>query len=183
MDVDLLQLDVLKASGWGFAMILAVSAHGWSTNAATRISANKWSAMQRVLHIKKVTQCEMLEDFGVFLVLADNVFLHHSSNLSSSEPYYQVLFAYHIEALVPSNPSMAQSLQKMNTIVHKDVQFFRTGRLNGRTLLVFIKKDGVGYFRTVEITSHMCNPSQTAYSMWWNPSWTKLTRKTRPQVA
>jgi len=37
---------------------------------------------------------------------------------------------------------MAQSLQKMNTIVHKDVQFFRTGRLNGRTLLVFVKKDG-----------------------------------------
>lgn len=31
--------------------------------------------MQRVLHIKKVTQCEMLEDFGVFLVLADNVIL------------------------------------------------------------------------------------------------------------
>lgn len=41
MDVDLLQLDVPKASGWGFAMILAVSAHGWSTNVATRISANK----------------------------------------------------------------------------------------------------------------------------------------------
>lgn len=41
MDVDLLQLDVPKASGWGSAMILAVSAHGWSTNATTRISANK----------------------------------------------------------------------------------------------------------------------------------------------
>ncbi|KAF8621825.1 hypothetical protein AX15_007493 [Amanita polypyramis BW_CC] len=82
-------------------------------------------SMQRVLHIKKVTQCEMLDGFGVFLVLADNV-----------------LFAYHIEALVPSNPSMAQSLQKMNTIVHKDVQFFRAGRLNGRTLIVSVKKDG-----------------------------------------
>lgn len=73
MDVDLLRLDVLMASGWVFAMILAVSAHGWSTNVATRISANNSPAMQRVLHIKKVTQCEMLEDFGVFLVLADNV--------------------------------------------------------------------------------------------------------------
>ncbi|KAK2464009.1 hypothetical protein APHAL10511_003953 [Amanita phalloides] len=82
-------------------------------------------SMQRVLHIKKVMQCEMLEDFGVFLVLADNV-----------------LFAYHIEALVPSNPNMAQPLQKMNTIVHKEVQFFRAGRLNGRTLIIFVKKDG-----------------------------------------
>ncbi len=65
-----------------------------------------------------------------------------SSKLLISDPF-QVLFAYHIEALVPSNPNMAQPLQKMNTIVHKDVQFFRTGRLNGRTLLVFVKKDGV----------------------------------------
>lgn len=82
-------------------------------------------SMQRVLHIKRVTQCDMLEEFSVFLVLAD-----------------KVLFAYHIEALVPSNPSMPQPPQKMNTIVHKDVQFFKCGKLNGRTLVVFVKKDG-----------------------------------------
>ena len=29
------------------------------------------SAMRRVLHLKMVTQCAMLEDFGMFLVLAD----------------------------------------------------------------------------------------------------------------
>lgn len=28
-------------------------------------------AMRRVLHLKMVTQCAMLEDFGIFLVLAD----------------------------------------------------------------------------------------------------------------
>lgn len=31
------------------------------------------SAMRRVLHLKMVTQCAMLEDFGMFLVLADKV--------------------------------------------------------------------------------------------------------------
>jgi hypothetical protein len=31
------------------------------------------SAMRRVLHLKMVTQCAMLEDFGIFLVLADKV--------------------------------------------------------------------------------------------------------------
>jgi hypothetical protein len=39
------------------------------------------SAMRRVLHLKMVTQCAMLEDFGMFLVLADKV------NLS---PYHSV---------------------------------------------------------------------------------------------
>ena len=31
------------------------------------------SAMRRVLHLKMVTQCAMLEEFGIFLVLADKV--------------------------------------------------------------------------------------------------------------
>lgn len=30
-------------------------------------------AMRRVLHLKMVTQCAMLEEFGIFLVLADKV--------------------------------------------------------------------------------------------------------------
>jgi len=29
--------------------------------------------MRRVLHLKLVTQCAILEDFGIFLVLADKV--------------------------------------------------------------------------------------------------------------
>lgn len=36
---------------------------------------NATLAMRRVLHLKMVTQCAMLEDFGMFLVLADKVFL------------------------------------------------------------------------------------------------------------
>lgn len=34
---------------------------------------NTTLAMRRVLHLKMVTQCAMLEDFGMFLVLADKV--------------------------------------------------------------------------------------------------------------
>ena len=30
-------------------------------------------AMRRVLHLRMVSQCAMLEDFGIFLVLADKV--------------------------------------------------------------------------------------------------------------
>lgn len=36
-------------------------------------------AMRRVLHLKLVTQCAMLEDFGIFLVLADKVDSSHPS--------------------------------------------------------------------------------------------------------
>lgn len=32
-----------------------------------------WVAMRRVLQLKAVTQCAMLESFGIFLVLADKV--------------------------------------------------------------------------------------------------------------
>ncbi|KAH9957979.1 CNH domain-containing protein [Lactifluus volemus] len=45
-------------------------------------------SMRRALHLKMVTRCAMLEDFGIFLVLTD-----------------KSLFPYHIEALVPSSPN------------------------------------------------------------------------------
>ena len=36
---------------------------------------NQFTAMTRVLHLKKVTQCAVLDEFGLFLVLADKVLL------------------------------------------------------------------------------------------------------------
>lgn len=83
--------------------------------------------MRRVLHLKQVTQCAMLMDFGIFLVLAD-----------------KSLFAYHIEALVPTNPQAAGASnqpQKLNGT--KDVHFFSVGTLMGRTLVIYMKKKGV----------------------------------------
>ncbi|KAJ7035591.1 Dbl-like domain-containing protein [Mycena alexandri] len=90
-------------------------------------------SMRRVLHLKMVTQCAMLEDFGIFLVLAD-----------------KSLFAYHIEALVPSSPQSAnatQTPQKLNG----NVQFFSVGSLLGRTLVIFMKRKNVdSIFHVVE---------------------------------
>ncbi|TDL23713.1 Dbl domain-containing protein [Rickenella mellea] len=92
-------------------------------------------SMRRVLHLKMVTQCAMLEDFGIFLVLAD-----------------KALFAYHIEALVPSSPPSANATrtpQKLNG--NKDVQFFSVGTLGGRTLIIYMKKKGLdSVFRVLE---------------------------------
>ncbi|KAH8833385.1 CNH domain-containing protein [Flagelloscypha sp. PMI_526] len=92
-------------------------------------------SMRRVLHLKMVTQCAMLDDFGIFLVLAD-----------------KSLFAYHIEALVPSTPHAPQASQvpqKLNGT--KDVHFFSVGNLHGRTLVIYMKKKGLdSIFRVLE---------------------------------
>jgi hypothetical protein len=63
----------------------------------------------------------------------------------------QSLFAYHIEALVPSNPQSQNSSrtpQKLNGT--RDVQFFTVGNLNGRTLVIYMKKKGVREFDYIE---------------------------------
>lgn len=99
-------------------------------------------SMRRVLHLKMVTQCAMLEEFGIFLVLAD-----------------KSLFAYHIEALVPSSPHGAhtsQVPQKLNGT--KDVHFFSVGTLHGRTLIIYMKKKGLdSIFRVLEPVNDKIN--------------------------
>ncbi|KAG9014371.1 hypothetical protein FRB94_012777 [Tulasnella sp. JGI-2019a] len=116
-------------------------------------------SLRRVLHLKMVTQCAMLEDFGIFLVLAD-----------------KSLFAYHIEALVPSstagNAGGARTPQKLNG--NKDVQFFSVGTLNGRTLIIYMKKKGLdSVFRVLEpvigkITEKVKNPGTFSRSIFGN---------------
>ncbi|KAF5362320.1 hypothetical protein D9756_002193 [Leucocoprinus leucothites] len=91
-------------------------------------------SLRRVLHLRQVTQCAMLDEFGIFLVLAD-----------------KSLFAYHIEALVPSSPHLAHQNvpQKLNG--NKDVHFFSVGTLHGRTLIVYMKKKNMdSIFRVLE---------------------------------
>ncbi|KAJ7319295.1 CNH domain-containing protein [Mycena albidolilacea] len=99
-------------------------------------------SMRRVLHLKMVTQCAMLEEFGIFLVLAD-----------------KSLFAYHIEALVPSSPQAthaSQVPQKLNGT--KDVHFFSVGTLHNRTLVIYMKKKGLdSIFRVLEPVSDKIN--------------------------
>lgn len=93
-------------------------------------------SMRRVLHVRMVQQCAMLEDFGLFIVLAD-----------------KNLFAYHIEALVPNplnpQPFTSQTPQKING--SREVQFFSVGTLHGRTLVIYMNKKGTdSVFHVVE---------------------------------
>lgn len=56
----------------------------------------------------------------------------------------KALFAYHIEALVPSSPHGAHTSQVPQKLSGtKDVHFFSVGTLQGRTLIVYMKKKGV----------------------------------------
>lgn len=70
--------------------------------------------------VKNVTQVACLEEFSIFLVLAD-----HS------------LFAYQLDALVPSSASAASSAsrgpERLSGTAH--VLFFSVGQLSGRTLV------------------------------------------------
>ncbi|KAF9785479.1 CNH domain-containing protein [Thelephora terrestris] len=81
-------------------------------------------SMRQVVHLRMVTQCAMLEDFGIFIVLAD-----------------KSLFAYYIEALVPSSYEAGNASQTPQELSgNKDVQFFTVGMINGRTLIIYMKK-------------------------------------------
>lgn len=65
------QSDVQKVSGLAIVMILVVS-RILPCGVVSDVS-NLRPALRRVLHLKMVTQCAILEDFGLFLVLADKV--------------------------------------------------------------------------------------------------------------
>lgn len=84
--------------------------------------------VRHVIHLHSVTQCAILEDFGIFLVLAD-----------------KILLAYHIEALVPTQPNsslVSSDPQRLNP-GPKDVQFFTIGTMRNRTLVIYARKKGV----------------------------------------
>ncbi|KAH9479303.1 Rho1 guanine nucleotide exchange factor 1 [Psilocybe cubensis] len=106
-------------------------------------------SLRRVLHLKMVTQCAILEDFGLFLVLAD-----------------KVLFAYHLEALVPTTPGSIHASQTPQKINGKDVHFFSVGVLDGRTLVIYMKKKGVclySYFRLPFVDLFLQNNSDSVF--------------------
>lgn len=86
---------------------------------------NDPSSFRKVLHLRYVTQCAVLEEFGIFVVLAD-----------------KVLIAYSLEALVPtSTGSGASSTRPPQQLSgNRGVLFFGVGVLRERTLLVYMKK-------------------------------------------
>lgn len=105
--------------------------------------------MRRVLHLPMVTQCTILDDFGLFLVLADKV-RHDFISFLLFLTHIQALLAYHIEALVPptqhttgtiTTTLTSQAPQRLNG--NKEVQFFSVGNVDGRTLVIYMRKRGV----------------------------------------
>lgn len=92
-----------------------------------------------------VSQCAVLEDFGLFLVLANKVACLHiykCEGVFTVTPS-QVLFAYHLEALVPTQPGNTHVSQTPQKINGKDVHFFSVGVVHARTLVIYMKKRGV----------------------------------------
>jgi hypothetical protein len=135
----------------------------------TNVDHLYFPAMRRALHLKMVSQCAVLEGFGVFLVLAEKVRpVLWSVSCSCLPP--QSLFAYHIEVLLPTEPQNThepQMGQKLN--IKKDVQFFRVGRIGERTLVIYMSKNGesskVSFSgRCADCTSY----SRTATSVYWS---------------
>jgi hypothetical protein len=84
MGVSWSRLDVRRASGLASDMIRHVSP------IRTRIEELSFDrrtlALRRVLHLKMVTQCAMLEEFGIFLVLADKASFHDVIPKSYTHP-------------------------------------------------------------------------------------------------
>uniref|UniRef100_V5EVQ7 Uncharacterized protein n=1 Tax=Kalmanozyma brasiliensis (strain GHG001) TaxID=1365824 RepID=V5EVQ7_KALBG len=92
-------------------------------------------SLRKVLHLKYVTQCAVLESFGIFVVLAD-----------------KVLISYSLEALVPTTSSSAATLRPPQKLSgNRDVLFFNVGVLKDRTLLIYMKKKAnESVFRALE---------------------------------
>ncbi|SNX82432.1 related to ROM2 - GDP/GTP exchange factor for Rho1p [Melanopsichium pennsylvanicum] len=96
---------------------------------------NDPKSLRKVLHLKYVTQCAVLESFGIFVVLAD-----------------KVLISYSLEALVPTTSSSASTLRPPQKLSgNRDVLFFNVGVLKDRTLLIYMKKKASeSVFRALE---------------------------------
>ena len=92
-------------------------------------------SLRKVLHLKLVTQCAVLETFGIFVVLAD-----------------KVLISYSLEALVPSaTAGGAPPRPPQRLSGNRDVLFFNVGVLKERTLLIYMKKKASeSVFRALE---------------------------------
>lgn len=95
---------------------------------------NDAKSLRKVLHLKLVMQCAVLEDFGIFVVLAD-----------------KVLISYSLDALVPSAFSENDPRPPQKLSGNRDVMFFAVGRMKERTLLVYVKKKpNESVFRALE---------------------------------
>ncbi|KAF8316681.1 CNH-domain-containing protein [Clavulina sp. PMI_390] len=86
---------------------------------------NNSYSLQRVLILERVTQCAVLKDLGLLLVLAD-----------------KTLCAYKLEELLaigPVSPTPVIESQQLST--GHEVEFFAVGSIGDRTFLTYMRKD------------------------------------------
>lgn len=121
------------------------------------------SSVRQVIHIRSITQCAVLQEFGFLLVLAE-----------------KILLAYPLESLVPSRNSISQAKKNGTTgnsgsgssgngtiasrlSGNKDVLFFRCGKVGPRTLVIYVKKGGVNQtvFKALEPVKNTDKPKTT----------------------
>ncbi|KAK6360463.1 hypothetical protein TWF730_006605 [Orbilia blumenaviensis] len=103
--------------------------------------------------IARVTQIAVLEDFSLFLVLAD-----------------RTLIAYHLDVVVPPasgvpvNESAKRAPQKLSG--GKDVGFFATSRMKDRMLVFYKLKDGLHSttFKVLEPVFHKATERKSRFS-------------------
>lgn len=80
--------------------------------------------------MSKVTQIAVLEEFSLFLLIAD-----------------KSLIAYHLDSVCPvagvppRNDSVARAPQKLSG--NREVGFFATGRMKDRMLVFYKKREGI----------------------------------------
>lgn len=98
-----------------------------------------------------VTNCAALEDFGFFLVLANKVPAAEFPSLLClsfcSLCFAQSLFAYRIETLVLSVTNLKAKTPEFQCLSgNNEVHFFTVGHLQGKTLVIYMKKEKVSIY-------------------------------------
>src|SRR2546421_7547154 len=105
--------------------------------------------------MNRVTQVAVLEEFNVFLLIAD-----------------KSLIAYHLDAVCPlpgagvpqNDASIRKAPQKLSGA--KDIGFFATGRMKDRALVFYKKRDGItSTFKVLEPVLQKSTTSRSRFQL------------------
>ncbi|KAJ5182628.1 hypothetical protein N7492_000244 [Penicillium capsulatum] len=106
----------------------------------------------RAIHIMRVTQVAVFEDFNLFLLISD-----------------RSLIAYHLDVVCPPNGGVAQSQDSARRAPQKlsgnrEVGFFAAGRMKDRYLVMYKKRDGLSStFKVLEPILQKSASSKTRF--------------------
>ncbi|THU99671.1 hypothetical protein K435DRAFT_964332 [Dendrothele bispora CBS 962.96] len=107
-------------------------------------------SMKKVLDLKQVSQCAVLDSYGIFLVLADGK-----------------LFAYHVESVIPTSTHKTPTPKKLSR--DNDVCCFRTGVIHDRVYVIYSRKKGMNsLLQLVEPVQNLYSSSPSPKSDWFS---------------